>query len=273
MSRVWLWRSVVTGAILVLPVAGALAQVEPAAVPTPTTGVGSVMAPDMYTASVQALTKLAVIAIVLEQALALIFDWKLFRETFDNKAVKPLVSLLFAAAIVHEFSLDVVATLITAYGGDQTSIGFVSKLVTALVLAGGSTGINNILRKLGVRTGPDTPDEPVVAPTQAFVAIVPVPKAKDNLSSVTVVGVDSTGTAHSLGTVAGNSVGRDPKGLGAWFLQEKGRFPRTGGFALAPGHWSIRLDAVDNAGNASSSAVWGPYQLDAGTRIDLTLKV
>lgn len=277
MSRIWLWRAVVVVAATALPVAGALAQSDPAAVAATInnmSGSAAGLPPDMYEASVQALTKLAVIAIVLEQALALIFDWKPFRETFDRRAVKPLVSFLFAAAIVHEFGLDIVSTLIRAYGGDRTGIGIVSKLVTALVLAGGSGGINRILQRLGVRTNLDHKDESAPPPTTAFVSVVPMPKSpKSDIGCVTIVGIDTAGAIHSLGTVPGASVGRDPTGWRAWFLQEKGRFPPDEGFAIAPGQWSIRLDAVDSAGNMSSSAVWGPYQLDAGTRIDLTLKV
>lgn len=277
MSRIWLWRAVVVAAALALPVAAALAQSDPAAVTASANNISGSAAglpPDMYEASVQALTKLAVISIILEQALALIFDWKPFRETFDRKAVKPLVSFLFAGAIVHEFGLDVVSALIRAYGGDRESIGTVSKLVTALVLAGGSGGINRILQRLGVRTNLDQKDDSAPPPTMAFVSVVPMPKsAKSDIGCVTIVGIDSAGANHSLGTVPGASVGRDPTGWRAWFLQEKGRFPPDEGFAITPGQWSIRLDAVDSAGNGSSSAVWGPYQLDAGTRIDLTLKV
>lgn len=276
MSRVWLWRAVVVGAALTLPVAAALAQADPGTVPVPGPAPASPVGlpSDMYDASVQALTKLAVIAVILEQALALIFQWKPFRDTFDRAAVRPMVSFLLAAAIVHEFGLDVVATLITAYGGDQTGIGLASKLVTALVLAGGSSGINRILQRLGVRTSLDTKEDVAPPPTQAFLAVVPMPKSTSkDIASVTVVGIDAGGASHSLGTVPGGSIGRDPKGWRAWFLQEKGRFPAEGGFALTPGQWSVRLDAVDSAGTVSSSAVWGPYQLDAGTKVDLTLKV
>ncbi len=278
MSRIWLWRACVVGVALALPVAGAMAQVDgsgaatgAAAVPQIATMAGG---SNIYDASVAALTKLAMIAVILEQALALIFDWKPFRETFDRSAVKPIVSFLFAGAIVHEFGLDVVATLIKAYGGDQDGIGVVSKLVTALVLAGGSGGINRILQRMGVRSNLNLKDDNAPPPTMAFVSVVPMPKSvKCDIACVTVVGIDSTGSSHSLGTVAGPSVGRDPTGWRAFFLQEKGRFPTDGGFALTPGQWSIRLDATDSAGTVSSSTIWGPYQLDAGAQIDLTIKV
>lgn len=270
MARAWRWSVLAAGASL-LSIAGmAAAQtVDPGAAP-----VAASLPTDIYGASINALTKLAVIAIILEQALALIFDWKPFRVTFDRTAVKPLVSFIFAAAIVHEFGLDVVSGLITAYGGDQTGVGIISKLVTALVLAGGSSGINRILQRMGVRTNLNTKDESAPPPTKAFVSVVPLPKAPaGNFASVTIVGIDAAGTTHSLGNVPGANIGKDPTGIRAFFLQEKGRFPTDGGFALEPGQWSIRLDAVDTGGAVTSSAVWGPYQLDAGTQIDLTLKV
>lgn len=265
------WLLVVAAAAAMLPVMALAQAADPATAPAP--GITG-MPQNVYDASVEALTKLAVIAIILEQALALIFDWKPFRETFDRKAVKPLVSFLFAAGIVNEFGLDVLHTLIDAYGGSPQGAGVLSKLVTALVLAGGSGGINRILQRLGVRTNLDAREEPIVAPTKAFVSVVPLLKdAKRTVSCVTIVGTDASGTSHSLGIVPGGSVGRDPTGVRAFFLQEKGRFPPCGGFPLEPGLWTIRLEAVDDAGAISKSADWGPYQLDAGTDIDLTLKV
>lgn len=271
MARGWLWRVIIVGAAVALPVAQALAQGTAPEAAAASDGTNLI-----YSASADALTKLAVIAVILEQALAIIFDWKLFRETFDRQAVKPIVSFLFALAIVHQFQIDMLANLVDIYNGPaiSTPSGMISKLITALVLAGGSGGINRILQKLGVRTNLNLKDDPAPAPTQAFVSVVPMPKSSDGtITSVTVVAIDSGNVLHSLGTVPGSSVGKDPTGIRAWFLQEKGRFPGSGGFAINPGLWSIRLDAVDGIGNTSSSATWGPYQLDAGAEIDLTLKV
>lgn len=271
MGRNGPWRVCLAVGLLALPVATALAQGAPTPAPA-TSPIG--LPQDLYDASIQALVELGVIAVILEQALALIFDWKPFRETFDRLAVKPIVSFLFALGLVHEFNLDIVADLMKVYGSTAVNVGMISKLVTALVLAGGSGGINRILQRLGFRNDATFKKEVPPPPTMAHVAVVPMPKApKPDIASVTIIGIDANGTAHSLGTVPGANIGRDPKGLGAWFLQEKGRFPSEGGFPLAPGKWSIRLDATDSAGAVSSSTVWGPYQVDAGTRIDLTLKV
>lgn len=229
-----------------------------------------------YTLSALALTKLAVIAVILEQALAVIFDWKPFRETFDRKAVKPLVSFLFAVGIVHQFKLDIVGELIEAYSSSPViSAGIVSKLVTALVLAGGSGGINRIMQRLGIRSDLNLKEEAAPPPTHAFVSVVPSlsPVKGTTYTGLTIVGIDSTGAINSLGTVPVDKVGKDPRGILAWFLQEKGRFPPDGGFPMTPGQWSLRLDAIDSTGAVKSSPVWGPYQLAAGVRVDLTMKL
>lgn len=281
MAGNWLWRFLVVGLVMALPVSQALAQGAPPDPAAANAAASAAATADanadiIYTASAEALTKLAVIAVILEQALAIIFDWKLFRETFDRQAVKPIVSFLFALAIVHQFQIDILAGLVDIYNGPDVSTpsGMISKLVSALVLAGGSGGINRIMQKLGVRSNLNLKEDPGPPPTQAFVSVVPMPRsASTNIDSVTVVAIDGNNVLHSLGTVPGSSVGKDPTGIRAWFLQEKGRFPGSGGFAIDPGLWSIRLDAVDGTGNVSSSAVWGPYQLDAGAQIDLTLKV
>lgn len=243
------------------------------AVPTTPT---SVVDDQIYTLSALALTKLAVIAVILEQALAVIFDWKPFRETFDRKAVKPLVSFLFAVGIVHQFKLDIVGELIEAYSSSPvTSAGVVSKLVTALVLAGGSGGINRIMQRLGIRTDLNLKEEAAPPPTDAFVSVVPslAPVKGVTYTGLTIVGIDNTGAINSLGTVPVDKVGKDPGGILAWFLQEKGRFPPEGGFPMPPGQWSLRLDAIDSSGAVKSSPVWGPYQLNAGARVDLSMKV
>lgn len=230
---------------------------------TPTSGT-------VYEASFRILFKLFIVAAVLEQALALLFNWKPFREFLDERATKPLVAFAVAAFLVWWFHLNLLSDLLRLYvpaGEVVPPDGVVSGALTALILGGGSSAVNNLLTTLGLRTV----REPVVVArppaTAAWIAVQVTRLAA--VGTVTVLAADPGGVQHVLGTV---EKGRRWS-IASFFLRDAGRFPPSGGHVLAPGVWSILVQGRDASGAVLTSAAWGPYQVDAGSVINLNLAV
>ncbi len=100
--------------------------------------------------SLRAILKLFVLAVVLESALALLFNWRPFLMTFDGRGVKSLISFAASLGLVFTFGIDVVGDLMADFSATAQATVF-SQIVTAMVIAGGSSGVNNLLRSLGFR--------------------------------------------------------------------------------------------------------------------------
>lgn len=97
------------------------------------------------------LAALLVVAIVLESALATIFNWRVYREFFNGRAVKTLVMIAFGYALVRLFDYDFVARMV-GYAGATGSEPWLSEILSALVLAGGSAAVFQLFTALGLRT-------------------------------------------------------------------------------------------------------------------------
>jgi hypothetical protein len=105
-----------------------------------------------YGASFKVLFGLFVLAVILESGLAVIFNWRPFLQVFDARGVKTIVSLLFALLIVWKFDLDIATQLINVLWDSRYEQSGVGMFVSALVLAGGSSGVNTLLVALGFRS-------------------------------------------------------------------------------------------------------------------------
>lgn len=227
----------------------------------------------LYDASFRILFKLFVIAAVLEQALALLFNWKPFRKYLDERATKPLVAFLTAAFLVWWFHLNPLSELLRLYGADGTggtgapTDGVVSGALTALILGGGSSAVNNLLTTLGLRP---VREPAVVARPPATAAWISVQVSRvASVGTLTVLAQDTAGALHTLGTLDPSPAMRHF----SFFLRDRGRFPPQAGHLLAPSVWSILVQGKNRAGAPVASPAWDPYQVDAGSIIDLTLVV
>jgi hypothetical protein len=230
---------------------------------------GNPLSGDLYNESFKVLFKLFIVAVVLEQALALVFNWKPFRELLDERATKPLGSFVFAALLVYVFNLDILADLLALYTKPPSPHGFLSGLLTALILGGGSSAVNNLMTNLGLRPVRQPPATPRPAPTKAWIAVTAY-RAKA-VGTVSVIGErKADGKKRALGAV---SVPPPARSILSYFLKNPGRFPPAGGHELDPDEWTIYLEGVDANGVAVTSAKWGPYMIDAGAVIDLVLTV
>ena len=188
----------------------------------------------------EALVQLFVLAVLLESALALLFNWRPFIVSFDGRAVKPIVSFVAALIVVFTFHTDVFAELLRVYGGDLSGAGeSVSRVLEAMVLAGGSSGVNTMLRGLGFRALPtaERQREQRPPPDKAWLAVRLHGNAAHQTVLVEMAQVTTTAAkAAPQYSVAGTITGSTREtGLGSFFLRDFGRFPTTQGFAVTPG--------------------------------------
>jgi hypothetical protein len=231
-------------------------------------------------ASVSTLMILFVLAVLVESALAVIFNWRLFLEMFNGRGVKTLVAIIVSWVVVYTFRLDqqVFEALLTAYGlnlpapdaatpPDRT-IGII---LTTLILAGGSGGVNRILVALGYREPvSDKPRVPKLPKGKAWVAI-------------RVTRQDAVGPIEVHIQDKGPKSGETPLDLagvitptGFWyrlwsvFFLDRSRYPPTAGRDVLPGHvYAITVEARKQNGEVIECDLnKQPYSFADGAIID-----
>ena len=100
------------------------------------------------------LVLLFVISVVFETALTPIFNWRVFARHFEGKGVKTPITVLLALALLWGYDIDIFKHVIDAFaekGASPSSSTVVGRVITALLVAGGSGAIFNIFAKIGLR--------------------------------------------------------------------------------------------------------------------------
>jgi hypothetical protein len=223
---------------------------------------------EIYVDSFKALFVLFIIAVVLESGLALVFNWRPFIEFFDSRGVKTIIMFAFSYFFVEVFSLDITTRLVNVYSGSDWPVNFPGKIVTALVLAGGSSGVNNLFLAFGFRSVERKQQvAPKPKPGEAWIAVkLTRMRAK---GPVSVLIGPQAGPLTVAGTISGTSKGN--RGL-RYFLRDRGRFPTAGGHSLEPAKsYEVKLEGVDDEGRKITSSVWGPYEFAKGAIVDLEM--
>jgi hypothetical protein len=231
--------------------------------------------PAVLPESGQALVQLFVLAVLLESALALLFNWRPFVVYLDGRAVKPLVSFIAALVVVWTFRTDIFAELLKAYGGDLSGSGLtVSRILEAMVLAGGSSGVNTMLRGLGFRAIPtaERQQEQRPPPDKAWLAV----RLHGNPAQLTVlVELADISTAAAKAapqfSIAGTITGSTRKsGVASFFLRDFGRFPPAQGFAVVPDKtYLVQVRLQDGAAGQDPKEV----RLAPGAIVDLDFTI
>lgn len=190
------------------------------------------------------LAGLFVVATVLESALATLFNWRLYREFFNGRAVKTVVMVAFGYAIVALFDYDVVYRIIDAAGG-QGADRSVSRFLSAMVLAGGSAAVYQLFRALGLRP-PVEPAEARAQPPQdkAWIsvrvirrtAVGPVSIHVDVVAKPTDAQLDKPAIVGMIADSIDIAVR-----LKAMFFADPTRFPAYGGHAVDAGDTVYRI--------------------------------
>lgn len=108
--------------------------------------------PDALGAAMDILIKVFVLATVLEMAFTTIFNWKFFLERFHDKGWKTPIMVIVIFSLCRTGDLHLFSLIITELFGTGHPVNInVDCALSALLLAGGSGGINTLFTKLKMR--------------------------------------------------------------------------------------------------------------------------
>ncbi len=254
---------------------------------TPALGLSNLV----YTASAKSLTMLFVTAVVLESAFAVIFNWRVFLAYFDTKGVKTIVMIVISAIVVFYFKLDVFASLMAAFSlpnssADAATVAAslqnevtntsdtLSKLITALVLAGGSSGVHNMMYALGFRSNRDTETTTKPAQDEAWISVSVTCRTVDGPVQVSVQKIDAAPDGIAPFALAGSVKFRRPA-LKELLMRNLNRFPQNGGYVVEPDK-TYAIQAVGDKRGDSSVQVASPpryYKFAPRAVVDLDIVI
>lgn len=227
----------------------------------------------VYAESLAALTKLFVLAVLLESALSVIFNWRAFLTYFSLSGVKTIIMIAVSYFFVARFNIDIVADLMHAYQPKGGPVhGWPTELITALILAGGSAGVYNIMRGLGYRSGSREEEvNPRPPKDKAWIAVWA--KRKNAVGEIFVTVREVKPAAGKAPAPIAGVIGARRPNLWELLWRNWNRFPQNGGYTLMPNvTYEITVEAKDSAGNRITR-LGDPYVLAAGAIVDFDVTI
>jgi hypothetical protein len=237
---------------------------------------------DALGASFNVLVAAFVLALLLESAFALLFNWRLFQVYFIGKAWRTPIMLASAWLVVEAFNFDLMAALMSAYypgSATRTAHGWHTSLLTAMILAGGSVGVNRILTTLNFRSQLPKEGAEVEELKQSGAAYVAV--KVDGPTRVVVQRTVSaaSGNATNIPMLVGFTKTKAPRVLELLF-GDPNRVPRSGGFRVDASQFH-RISVTDPSGDVydlqgkkiASHAAAPEYLFAPGAIVDFRLKI
>jgi hypothetical protein len=231
--------------------------------------------PDTYEKAFRILFVAFVVALLLESGLAVLFNWRPFLMLFDARGMRTIVSVVFAYIFVRAFHLNIVQDLVAAYTSqpilDQTSTRFASEFISALILAGGSSGVNKLLVTMGYREM-KTVEQVVKKPESTDAWISVALSRKQAMGSVEVrIGEGAEATPVVVGTITSSS---RLLGIFTYFIRDYGRFPPSAGWPVKINiPVKVELVGKDKDNKPLAPATWTAPGLAAGAIVDLRLEL
>lgn len=223
-----------------------------------------------YEAAFKVLFSAFVLAALIEWALSVVFNWRWFLMVFDAKGIKTIATLIVSAVIVVSFKLDIARELINILRNSSYPSSFATWLLSALVVAGGSAGVNSLMVTLGlrsVRTVASLQDRP--PPKKAWLAVQAF-KSTAGVESVDVR-IKRDGETHF--NLLAKLYGLRAWGSFRWpFFRDRSRFPNYGGFYLEPGvAFTLELEGRNKKDELlqATKVTRGPYIPAEGAIIDV----
>ena len=235
---------------------------------------GAALTGQVYEASLQAITILLVIAVLVESALEVLFNWRVFRAYFSISGVKTLINFGVSLLIVIGFGIDVMSTLLNVYTPPPDyapNIG--TQVLTALIIAGGSSGVNNLLAAFGYRNQSSAAeDTPVPQKNTAWIAVRVKKKAAN--AAVQIHVTEEARPPAGLTSIAGTCMTGRPS-LISLLMRNNDRFPQNGGYSVpAEQAFRISVSSVDKAGEPISKMVTpDAIKLAGGAIVDFDVEL
>lgn len=230
---------------------------------------------EFYGASLRALVILFVLAILIESALAVIFNWRLYLTLFSGRGVNTLVMIAVSALAVWTFNIDVVHTMLTQFGLGTPAPTTLSRFLTALILAGGSAGVYRLLVALGYRE--ERRPEEVRPKPKKEKAWIAVRTERDKAVGPIYVRITEVGPAapNGPGQLAG-VITTEGFWRTVWsvFFLDRTRFPPTGGYEVETAkQYRLEVTAADAEGQKLEAGINGVYSFADGAIIDFKTKL
>ncbi|PTV94865.1 hypothetical protein C8J27_106133 [Rhodobacter aestuarii] len=158
------------------PTSAPVVASETAAPETPAPAASPVPAAELDTAALAAeLARVLALVILIESAMAALFRWRAYRILFNGRALKTPIMFAVGWLVVTRFDYDIVARMLEiAYPGSETlRSSSLSQILSAMVIAGGSSGIADIFHRMGLRTPiAEETRAKVKSETEAWLAIL-----------------------------------------------------------------------------------------------------
>ena len=181
------------------------------------------------------LARVLAFVIIIESAMSALFNWRLYRLLFGGHALRTPIMLLVGWLVVTQFNYDIVARLLhlSLPGAAQPVSNWLSMLLSAFVIAGGSNGIFTIFARLGLRnplSGAEPPPE--LDQTQAWIAIHLTGQGAKTAVQVALKDLATTTRPPIAGSVARRTLSEK---LADAFGLNHHRFPKTGGRMVKAG--------------------------------------
>lgn len=202
-----------------------------------------------------------VVATLMESALSTFFNWRLYREFFNGRAVKTLVMIAFGYAVVKAFNYDVFHRIV-GFAGGVGEKGLLSEFLSALVLAGGSAAIYELFKKLGFRPPVELVEtQPTPSENHAWVSVKVLRRKALGAIRIHIDEIDAPTTQdHASAPIAGvvgeKSLGERLRGL---FFADAMRFPHYGGRTVDAGKF-YRITATGRLRGGSGGAPDSPFE-------------
>lgn len=174
-----------------------------------------------------------VLALLLESAFALLFNWRLFQEFFVGRAWRTPIMFAISLVIVRRFDLDLLEQVFAAYRGQQPDGGWLSSILTAMIISGGSVGVNSIMVGLGFRSPIPKAEAEAnkikLDSDEAYVSLDVRDPERGRKLSIEMLQTIGTGEHYpTLAVIGGNHGGR----LKAILFPNRARVPRSGGMRV-----------------------------------------
>ncbi|MEM8837569.1 MAG: hypothetical protein AAGE89_05715 [Pseudomonadota bacterium] len=187
---------------------------------------------------------LLTIAIFLEAALSVLFNWRFFQERYEGRGYKTPIAVFVSFIIVYSFNIDVLKAVLNEFGlsDSRERSSWLTQAVTAFILAGGSSLIFQLFEIFGLRAPGRRADEMRELTNRASV------KVKVNRGSVPS---DAQILIYANDEIIGD--------IAAGETRSHSRSTFVPGYPIEPGKKTIKLVAVRPGERPSSAEVEGEF--------------
>ncbi|MEM6696688.1 MAG: hypothetical protein AAF626_18660 [Pseudomonadota bacterium] len=244
---------------------------------------------DALTVTGEALLELFIYALVIESALAVLFNWRVFKIYFGGRGLRTVIAIVVSVIVVYVFKIDVLGDLVFAFDGSPSDIApeddprdrDIGKIITALVLAGGSGGVHNLLtiinfrpQQLSAVAQRQKELEDAQAAAGGNIAYVSITVNAAAGVGPIMISFEVVNSPPDDTRLVSGIVMQDPPPFSAMFRRNWNRFPNFGGYTLqANKAYLIYMTAEAQDGSFVSRKVYQqPVKFSKNAIIDLHAK-